>query len=170
MWLANALNNLEIKYSLNLIGDSAMKVRIKEASEPHSELALQKLYDCCFIKRNVTQLAGCIRYFLDFSNEDKSVNNVYYIFSNGFDDELKKLKAWQIKIFNEIQNSFCFVFIKSNILYKEKNKKYQNELTNLWNNFSENFKKCSNSGKVIDISYNDIKNEKYLDRLVLNLS
>ena len=87
--LANALNNLEIKYSLNLIGDSAMKVRIKEASEPHSELALQKLYDCCFIKRNVTQLAGCIRYFLDFFNEDKSINNVYYIFSNGFDDELK---------------------------------------------------------------------------------
>ena len=30
--LANALNNLEINYSLNLIGDSAMKVRIKEAS------------------------------------------------------------------------------------------------------------------------------------------
>jgi len=28
--LANTLNNLEIKYSLNLIGDSAMKVRIKE--------------------------------------------------------------------------------------------------------------------------------------------
>lgn len=62
------------------------------------------------------------------------------------------------------------MFIKSNILYKEKNKKYQNELTNLWNNFSENFKKCSSSGKVIDISYNDIKNEKYLERLVLNLS
>ena len=62
------------------------------------------------------------------------------------------------------------MFIKSNILYKEKNKKYQNILTNLWNNFSENFKKCSSSGKVIDISYNDIKNEKNLDRLVLNLS
>ena len=40
--LANALNNLEIKYSLNLIGDSAMEVRIKEAAEPHSELAFQK--------------------------------------------------------------------------------------------------------------------------------
>jgi len=168
--LANALNNLEINYSLNLIGDSAMKVRIKETSEPHSELALQKLYDCCFIKRNVTQLASCVKYFLDYSKEDKSINSVYYVFSNGFDDELKKLKAWQLKIFNEVQNSFCFVFIKSNIFYKEKNKKYENELNNLWNNFSENFKRCNSCGKVVELSLKDIKNEKMIDTLVLSLS
>ena len=168
--LANASNNLEINYSLNLIGDSAMKVRIKEASEPHSELTLQKLYDICFIKRNVTQLASCVKYFLDYSKEDKSINSVYYVFSNGFDGELKKLKAWQLKIFNEIQNSFCFMFIKSNILYKEKNKKYENELNNLWNNFSENFKRCNSSGKVVDLSLKDINNGKMIDKLVLSLS
>jgi hypothetical protein len=97
-----------------------MKVRIKETTESHNELALQKLYDCCFIKRNVTQLASCIKYFLDYSNDNKSVNKVYYIFSNGFDDELKKLNFWKSKIFNENNNSFCFVFIKSNFLNKEK--------------------------------------------------
>ena len=168
--LTNALNNLEIKYSLNLIGDSALKVRIKETKEPHSELALQKLYDCCFIKRNLTQLAGCIQYFMDTYNEDKSINNIYYIFSNGFDYELKKLKAWRLKIFNDYHNSFSFIFIKSNILQKEKNRKYELELKNLWKKFSENLKMCSSFGNLIDISLQDIENEKIIDRLVLNLS
>ena len=133
-------------------------------------MTLQKLYDIYFIKKNVTQLASCVKYFLDYSKEDKSINSVYYVFSNGFDGELKKLKAWQLKIFNEIQNSFCFMFIKSNILYKEKNKKYENELNNLWNNFSENFKRCNSSGKVVDLSLKDINNGKMIDKLVLSLS
>ena len=100
--LATALNFLKIPYTLSAIGDSDFKVRIKELEEPHSELVLQKLYDICFIKRNVTQLPACLKYFLDnYPAKDESNNRVYYIFTNGFDDELKKCKAWQTKIFND---------------------------------------------------------------------
>ena len=63
--LAYALYSLKISYTLNIIGDSDMKVRIKNIDEPHSELIFQKLYDCCFIKRNVTQLPTCLKYFID---------------------------------------------------------------------------------------------------------
>ena len=104
--LAYALYSLKIPYTLNLIGDSDMKVRVKNIDEPHSELILQKVYDCCFIKRNVTQLRACLKYFIDnYPSKDESINKVYYIFTNGFDDELKKCKAWQSKIFNDKKNS-----------------------------------------------------------------
>ena len=101
--LAYALYSLKIPYSLSIIGDSDMKVRLKNIEEPHSELLLQKLYDCCFIKRNVTQLPACLKYFIDnYPSKDESINRVYYIFTNGFDEELKKCKAWQSKIFCDI--------------------------------------------------------------------
>ena len=59
-----------------------------------------------FIKRNVTQLPACLKYFIDnYPSKDESINKVYYIFTNGFDDELKKCKAWQSKIFNDKKNS-----------------------------------------------------------------
>lgn len=48
--LAYALYSLKIPYTLNLIGDSDMKVRIKNIDEPHSELILQKVYDCFSLK------------------------------------------------------------------------------------------------------------------------
>ena len=97
--LATALYSLKIPYTLSFIGDSDLKVRIKGYGEEHSELILQKLYDCCFIKRNVTQLPACLKYFIDnYPAKDESINRIYYIFTNGFDDELKKSKAWQTKI------------------------------------------------------------------------
>jgi len=100
--LACALYFLNIPYTLSAIGDSDFKVRIKDSTEPHSELILQKLYDICFIKRNVTQLPACLKYFIDnYPAKDESINRVYYVFTNGFDDELKKCKAWQSKIFND---------------------------------------------------------------------
>ena len=70
-----------------------MKVRIKNIDDPHSEILLQKLYDCCFIKRNVTQLPACLKFFIDNYPAKDDNNRVYYIFTNGFDDELKKCKA-----------------------------------------------------------------------------
>jgi hypothetical protein len=48
--LANALNNLEINYSLNLIGDSVMKVRNKETTESHNELALKNYMIIALLK------------------------------------------------------------------------------------------------------------------------
>ena len=117
--LAHALNYLSIPYTLSAIGDSDFKVRIKDSEEPHSELIFQKLYDICFIKRNVTQLPACLKYFIDnYPAKDESIIRVYYVFTNGFDDELKKCKAWKTKIFNDKKNSFSFIFTKSQVLRK----------------------------------------------------
>ena len=94
--LSYALNCLKIPYTLNLVGDGGVKVRIKNIEEPHNELILQKLYDCYFIKRNITHLPTCLKYFIDnYKPNDDSINSVYYIFTNGLDEELKKYKAWQ---------------------------------------------------------------------------
>ena len=49
--LVNCCYSLGIQYSLSLIGDSDFKIKIKSIEEEHSEIALQMLYDCAFIKR-----------------------------------------------------------------------------------------------------------------------
>ena len=134
--LASALHFLKIPYTLSAIGDSDFKVRIKSPEEPHSELILQKLFDICFIKRNVTQLPACLKYFIDnYPAQDESINRVYYVFTNGFDDELKKCKAWQTKIFNDKKNSFSFVFTKSQVLEKPINSDNKKYLEEIWTEF-----------------------------------
>ena len=166
--LAYALYSLKIHYTLNIIGDSDMKVRIKRIDEPHSELILQKLYDCCFIKRNVTQLPTCLKYFIDnYPPKDETINRVYYIFTNGFDDELKKFKAWQSKIFNNTKNSFSFIFTKSQVLEKPTNIEYKKFFEEIWDEFAEESKKSMSYVTVTKISFKDIDK---LDNLTENLS
>ena len=100
--LCNFCYSLGIPYSLSLIGDSDFKIRLKEIDDEHSNIYLQKLFDCAFIKRNITQLPACLKYFMDkYPPKDKEINSVFYIFTNGFDEELKKTKGWKNKIFNE---------------------------------------------------------------------
>ena len=131
--LASALNYLRIPYSLSLIGDSNFKIRIKETREPHDDLILRKLYDCCFIKRNITSLASCIKYFLDKdTTENDSINKVYYIFSNGYDYELAKYKSWRDNIFNNEKNSFSFTFLRP----KAKNLENFKYLEKIWGEFA----------------------------------
>ena len=166
--LATALFYLKIPYTLSIIGDSDMKVRIKSLDEPHSELILQKLYDCCFIKRNVTQLPTCLKYFIDnYPAKDININRVYYIFTNGFDDELKKCKAWQSKIFNDHKNSFAFIFAKSQVLEKPTNIEYKKYLEEIWNDFAEESK---NSNSYVTITKVSFKNLDKLEDLSENLS
>ena len=166
--LANALYSLKIPYTLSIIGDSDMKVRIKDINEPHTELILQKLYDCCFIKRNVTQLPTCLKYFIDnYPPKDESINRVYYIFSNGFDDELKKVKAWQAKIFNDKKNSFSFIFTKSQVLEKPTNLEYKKYLEEIWDEFAEESQKSYSYVTLTKTSFKEINK---LDKLAQNLS
>ena len=165
--LATALSYISIPYALFIIGDSNMKVRIKSIDEPHSELILQKLYDCCFIKRNVTQLPTCLRYLIDnYPAKDESIYRVYYIFTNGFDDELKKYKAWQTKIFNDKKNSFAFIFTKSKILEKKTNAEYANYLENIWNEFTQESK---NSNSYVTVTKVSFKNLDKLEELTENM-
>ncbi len=166
--LACALNFLSIPYTLSAIGDSDFKVRIKNANEPHSDLILQKLYDICFIKRNVTQLPACLKYFIDnYSPKEESINRVYYIFTNGFDDELKKCRAWQSKIFNDKKNSFAFIFTKSQVLEKPTNSEYKNYLEEIWNEFEVESQKSYSYVTLTKTSFKEIDK---LDVLAENLS
>ena len=165
--LAFALNYLSIPYTLSAIGDSDFKVRIK-GSEAHSELILQKLYDICFIKRNVTQLPACLKYFMDnYPAKDESINRVYYVFTNGFDDELKKCKAWQTKIFNDKKNSFAFIFTKSQVLEKSTNSEYKAYLEEIWNEFEAESRK---SYSYVTLTKAYFKEIDKLDNLAENLS
>jgi hypothetical protein len=166
--LTTALSYLHIPYTLALIGDSGFKIRIKNADEPHNKLSLQKLYDCCFIKRNVTQLATCLKYFMDkYPAKDESINRVYYIFTNGFDEELKKAKAWQTKIFNNKKNSFSFILTESEVLDKETNLEYKKILEQVWDEFD---KEAQNSDSFVTLTKTCIKEINNLDKLVENLS
>ena len=162
--LASALNFLEIPYTLSAIGDSDFKVRIKNIEEPHSELILQKLYDICFIKRNLTQLPACLKYFMDnYPTKDESINRVYYIFTNGFDDELKKCKAWQSKIFNDKKNSFAFIFTKSQVLDKPINLEHKKYLEEIWKEFAEESKKSYSYVTLTVMSFKEIDRLENLD-------
>ena len=166
--LAYALNFLKIPYTLSAIGDSDFKIRIKELEDPHCELNLQKLYDICFIKRNVTQLPTCIKYFLEkYPPKNDSTNSVYYIFTNGFDVELKKYKAWQNKIFNNKKNSFSFIFAKTKALEIDKNKEYKQYLEEIWNEFAKESQKSLSYVTLTQVSYEDIDN---MDIFVENVS
>ena len=166
--LASALHFLKIPYTLSAIGDSDFKVRIKSPEEPHSELILQKLFDICFIKRNVTQLPACLKYFIDnYPAQDESINRVYYVFTNGFDDELKKCKAWQTKIFNDKKNSFSFVFTKSQVLEKPINSDNKKYLEEIWTEFEMEAQKSYSYVTLTKISFKEINK---LDILAENLS
>ena len=166
--LTTALYYLNIPYTLSLIGDSNFKVRIKNADDPHNLLNLQKLYDCCFIKRNITQLPTCLNHFITkYPAKDESINRVFYIFTNGYDDELKKYNAWKLKIFNNIKNSFSFIFTKSEVLDKPKNKNYRNYLEEIWIKFEKESKESKSFVTLTKTSFKEIND---LKNLIENLS
>ena len=166
--LTYALNCLNIPYSLNIIGDSDMKVRIKNIEDPHNSLFLQKLFDCYFIKRNLTHLPNCLKYFIDNFKHDESINNVYYIFTNGLEEELKKYKAWKRNFFDNEKNSFSFIFLKSNFLEKDINKEYKNYLEKVWEDFIKNSQNCLSNVTLTTLFTKEIIEK--IDILCENLS
>ena len=162
---------LGISYSLSLIGDSDFKIRIKSIEDQHSDIYLQKLLDCAFIKRNLTQLPACLKYFIDnFKPKDIIMNRVFYVFSNGLDEELKKTKAWKNKIFNDEKNSFNFIFLKSNILEKIENKEYKNFFESQWKLFEEGTKSSLSIVKITYLCMKDLESEEKLYQLIDNIS
>ena len=169
--LANCCYSLGISYSLSLIGDSDFQIRIKSTYEEHSEIALQALLDCAFLKRNITQLPASIKYFIDkYPPKEKEKNRAYYIFTNGFDEELRKINAWKTKIFNDSRNSFNFIFLKSKILDKQDNLEYKNFFEGEWQKFKEKTKILNSKVKISILSMEDIFNENKIEDFIKNIS
>ena len=70
-------------------------------------------------------MPACLHYFINkYPPKEETINSVFYFFSNGFDEELRKIEAWKSKIFNDSKYSFNFIFLRSAILNKIQNKAY----------------------------------------------
>ena len=176
--LTQALFYLNIPYSLSLIGDGDFQIRIKNTNQAHNNLFLQKLYDVCFIRRNLTQLATSLKCFIDDNeNENNSINRVYYIFTNAYDDEIIKYEAWKNKIFNKTKNSFSFIISRNQFNNKNDNKyNLEYNLNYLNGKIDEFAKQCQSSNSrvtVTKISFDDLfydKEEKNIELLAKNIS
>ena len=89
--LATVFYSLEIPCLISLVGDSGFKVVLKQLKDKHSIDYLQKALDCIFIKKYQTKIASCVKIAIDLfkdNNEDDGSQRVFYIFTNGLDEEL----------------------------------------------------------------------------------
>ena len=130
---ASVFYSLEVPYLISLVGDSGFKVVLKELDDEHSIENLQKVLDCVFIKRFNTNIASCIKTATDkFKTlENENCQRVFYMFTNGLDEEFALYEQWKERIFTNPSNSFAF------ILSKPKNIKDEHSqfLTEFWNKF-----------------------------------
>lgn len=135
--LTTVFYSLEIPYLISVVGDSGFKVVLKKLTDKHSIDYLQKALDCIFIKRYKTNIASCIKTAIDYfsDNDNDEAQRVFYIFTNGFDEELVLHEHLKKKIFNNSKDSFVFIFSKPEIIKDEHSKK----LTKFWEEFGKFF-------------------------------
>ena len=152
--LTTAFHSLEIPYLIAVVGDSGFKVVIKELDEKHSIENLQKALDCIFIKRCNTNIASCIKTatdkFKSLGKED--AHRVFYMFTNGLDEEFALFDQWKNKIFVHDNHSFAFIFSKPKTIKKE-----QSEfLTDFWGKFKQY---CKENNLLVELT------EMYMEKL-----
>ena len=134
--LTTVLYSLEIPYLIAVVGDSGFKVVLKELDEEHSIENLQKALDCIFIKRCNTNIASCIKTATDeFKSLQEDSHRVFYMFTNGLDEEFALFDQWKDRIFVDPNHSFAFIFSKPKTIKKEQSE----YLTQFWEKFG---KKC----------------------------
>ena len=110
--MTTVLYSLEIPYLIAVVGDSWFKAVLKELDEEHPIENLQKALNCIFIKRCNTNIASCIKTAtdkfksLDFDNSHR----VFYMFTNGLDEEFTLYEQWKERIFINSNHSLAFIF------------------------------------------------------------
>ena len=152
--MTNALNCLEIKYSIVLMGDEEFRCVIKDYNEPHSKEALERVYECLMIKRFRTNIPGCLRYCLEeICHKSKFKYSSFFIFTDGLDRKFlcTQKNTWDTYIFNKSSNSFGFIFFLSKFLTVE-NKTF---LYNIWNTFLSEID--NNSASKVYIKYFELR-------------
>ena len=75
-----------------------------------------------FIKRTYTNITPCLILAIDKFLKGNNKQRVFYIFTNGFDEEYGLYSQWKKHIFNDKNNSFSFIISKSNSLEEEQYK------------------------------------------------
>ena len=131
--LATAFHSLEIPYLISLIGDSGFKVVLKNVFDEHSNENLQKVLDCIFIKRYKTKIFSCIKAINNYKVLDNDSHRIFYIFTNGLDEDFAIIDQMKDRAFLNENNSLVFIFSKFENIEKEKS----DILTDLWTKFGD---------------------------------
>ena len=147
---ASVFYSLEVPYLISLVGDSGFKVVLKELDDEHSIENLQKVLDCIFIKRFNTNIASCIKTATDkFKTlENENCQRVFYMFTNGLDEEFALYEQWKERIFTNPSNSFAFILSKPKNI-KEDHSQF---LTEFWNKFCSFCKSNKFQVEMIEMS------------------
>ena len=95
-----------------------------------------------FYKKTKNKFASCIKTAIDKFEHNDNSQKIFFIFTNGFDEEFVLHEQWKKIIFNNTNNSFAFIFSKSDSISKE----HYNSLTTMWREFGDFCK--SNSLRV----------------------
>ncbi len=88
-------------------------------NEPHNEISLQKTLCCILIKKAFPNITSYLKVVIDKFTKGNNKQKVFYIFTNGFDEEYGLYSQWKKHIFNDKNNSFSFIISKSNSLEEE---------------------------------------------------
>ena len=140
--LTNALSSLEIDYRFAVVGDCQFKAIIKDFNEQHSEKVIKRIFECIKIQRYRTNIASCIKVALDYFPKLKEKNRrVFYIFTNGLDDEYYLYKEWNKEIFNKNNCYFSFLFYLPFLENKQEEEK--NEIDFVDEELKEFSEKCN---------------------------
>ena len=168
--MTNALNCLEIKYSIVLMGDEEFRCVIKDYNEPHSLEALERVYECLILKRFRTNIPACLRYCIEeVSSKSNFKYTSFFIFTDGLDKSFiyTQKNTWDAYIFHKRYNSFGFIFLFSSVL-KSKNKEFLNEI---WTTFLNESKKNSRSSiflKSLELRIDDDFKKKINEIFISN--
>ena len=132
--LTTVFYSLEIPYLISVVGDSSFKVVLKELDEEHCIENLQKALDCIFIKRCSTNIASCIKTATDQFKalDNENSQRVFYMFTNGLDEEFALYEQWKDRIFTNQNHSFAFILSKPKSIKEEQSQ----FLTKFWDKFS----------------------------------
>lgn len=106
--------SLEIPYLIAVVRDSGFKVVLKELNEENSIEHLQKALDYIFIKRSNKNIASCIKTATDKykSLDNDNSHRVFYIFTDGLDEEFALYEQWKERIFISNNHSYAFIISK----------------------------------------------------------
>ena len=150
--LTTVFYSLEIPYLISVVGDSGFKVVLKELEEEHLIDSLQKALDCIFIKRCNTNIASCIKTATDkfktLENDNNNSQRVFYMFTNGLDEEFALYEQWKERIFTNPNHSFAFILSKPKTIKEEQSQ----FLTDFWDKFSNFCKTNQIQVELIEMS------------------
>ena len=136
--LTEALYSIGMAYIVALISDENFKRIIKKYDTPHI-YELQKIYECYTIPRYRANSAKTLHFTVGNLKFDsgatsatkKNSNTTFLVLTDKMDENFYFEKEFKNYLFNNLNLSFGFIFIKSSILSDENN----NILQNHWNKF-----------------------------------